>query len=321
MQATLLLASSVPLQFVAAALALRPIRITGGRWAWSLIATAVALMAVRRSITLTRVLTDHGSLKPDLWAELAALVISILMVAGLTAVGPLFESIKRSQEAREASQQRFRNLVDTVDAIVWESDLTRRRSTYVNQRAEALLGHSVDAWTQETDFWADHLHPDDRDAAVAYCRSRTKEAEDHELEYRAIAADGSTVWLSDSVRIVVDIAGGPVGLRGVMIDISARKSAETDRKRLEQELRQSQKMEALGTLDVYRPKKNGPACLAEIHKTHAHVPVVISTGNVDFELDQSLADQAMLIRKPFRMSQSTELVLETLDRAALETGG
>ena len=248
MQATLLLGSSALLQFIAAALALRLIRITGGRWAWSLIAAAVALMAVRRSITLTRIFTDGGSMQPDLWAELVALIISILMVAGLTVVGPLFQSIQRSQEAREASQQRFRNLVDTVDAIVWEADLTRCRFTFVNQRAETLLGHPLHEWTQEPNFWVNHLHPDDREAIVAYCRSQTKDGEDHELEYRTSAADGSTVWLSDSVRIVKDNAGRPVGLRGVMIDISARKSGEAERERLEQELRQSQKMEAVGTL-------------------------------------------------------------------------
>ena len=250
MQATLLLGSSALLQFIAAALALRLIRITGGRWAWSLIAVAVALMAVRRSITLTRIFTDGGSMQPDLWAELVALIISILMVAGLTVVGPLFQSIQRSQEAREASQQRFRNLVDTLDAIVWEADLTRCRFTFVNQRAETLLGHPLHEWTQEPNFWVNHLHPDDREAIVAYCRSQTKDAEDHELEYRTSAADGSTVWLSDSVRIVKDNAGRPVGLRGVMIDISARKSAQAERERLEQELRQSQKMEAVGTLAV-----------------------------------------------------------------------
>ncbi|MDC4226296.1 MAG: hypothetical protein MPW15_19105 [Candidatus Manganitrophus sp.] len=59
---TLILTISIILQFVAALLALRLIRITGRWTGWSLIAAAITLMAVRRSISLFYHLTKCGSL-------------------------------------------------------------------------------------------------------------------------------------------------------------------------------------------------------------------------------------------------------------------
>ena len=76
----LVLGVSILLQLGAALLALRLIAVTGRRRAWVLIAAAVSLMAVRRSITLFRLLSGDVTQPPDMAAELVALAISVLMV-------------------------------------------------------------------------------------------------------------------------------------------------------------------------------------------------------------------------------------------------
>ena len=98
---TVVLAVSLVLQIVAAVLALRLARVTGKRLAWSLVAAAVCLMAIRRAITLVGVLS--GDVTPDAWAETVALTISILMVAGIGWVAPLVLTPRRVEEvaARE----------------------------------------------------------------------------------------------------------------------------------------------------------------------------------------------------------------------------
>jgi PAS domain S-box-containing protein len=93
---TVVLAISLVLQVVAAVLALRLARITGKRLAWSLVAIAICLMAIRRAITLVGVLS--GDVTPGLWAELVALTISILMVAGIGWIAPFVLTPRRVEE-------------------------------------------------------------------------------------------------------------------------------------------------------------------------------------------------------------------------------
>ena len=72
MVVTFVLSVSILLQLAAALLASRLIRVTGRRTAWALIAIAVFLMAIRRSITLFRLLSGDLTQPPDLATELAA---------------------------------------------------------------------------------------------------------------------------------------------------------------------------------------------------------------------------------------------------------
>ena len=117
----------------------------------------------------------------------------------------------------------LRELVDDVDVILWQSGPDGNPFTYVNEAAERLLGHPAERWL-ERDFWANEIvHPEDRSRTMATCSRSTARGEDHVLEYRAIAADGSIVWLRDLVRLVVGPDGSLIGLHGVLIDITVYK--------------------------------------------------------------------------------------------------
>ncbi|MEE9146814.1 MAG: PAS domain S-box protein [Candidatus Tectomicrobia bacterium] len=133
---------------------------------------------------------------------------------------------QRTEAALQASEVRYRTLVEDVDAIVWEANVADWRFTFVNQQAEAILGYPGDQWRHEPNFWVQHVHPEDRDDAVAYCHQETTAGRDHRFEYRAIGADGRVVWLYDVVHVIPDATGTPTTLRGIMLDITARKDAE-----------------------------------------------------------------------------------------------
>ena len=124
-----------------------------------------------------------------------------------------------------AAQQRFRDLVNSVEGIVWEADATTFQFLFVSNQAERILGEPVARWLSEPTFWKDHLHPDDREWAVSFRERATGEKRDHDFEYRMIAADGSVVWLRDLVTVVVDEERA-ARLRGVMVDITGRRRAE-----------------------------------------------------------------------------------------------
>jgi diguanylate cyclase (GGDEF)-like protein/PAS domain S-box-containing protein len=132
---------------------------------------------------------------------------------------------KRAEESLRRNQERLGTLISSVDGIVWEADAQTLRFTFVSPRAERLLGYPLSRWTEESNFWRDHIHPDDRDQAVAYCLQCTRQSRDHEFEYRMLAADGRAVWLRDIVTVVSE-GGRPTKLRGVMVDITERKQAE-----------------------------------------------------------------------------------------------
>jgi two-component system cell cycle sensor histidine kinase/response regulator CckA len=151
----------------------------------------------------------------------------------------------KAEAARAESDKRFRDLVAGIDVIVWEAD-PELRFSFVSKRAEDILGYPIEQWLAEPGFALKLFHPDDRDAIIATDRAEILKGDDYELEYRMIAADGRIVWFREIVRI--EMVDGTKRLRGVMVDVTAQKRGEEARAQLEDQLRQAQKMEAVGQL-------------------------------------------------------------------------
>src|SRR5262245_6826021 len=100
---------------------------------------------------------------------------------------------KRAEEALREAEKRYRDLVNSVDGIVWEADATTFVFSFVSEQAERILGYPTERWLKEPTFWKDHLHPEDRNWAVQFCAKATAEKRNHDFEYRMIRADGRTV--------------------------------------------------------------------------------------------------------------------------------
>ena len=159
-------------------------------------------------------------------------------------VGKSSEDLSQSEDLRAAAQelaQRFSNLVEDLNAGIWEMNVPSFKITFVSHQMEAILGFPMEKWLQEADFWVQHVHPEDREHVVDRCRRAIAEGRDYSLRYRAIAANGKTIWLQDIVRIVRDDGNKVCQLRGVMVDVTAQQQ-------LEEEFHQAQKMEAVGRL-------------------------------------------------------------------------
>jgi len=144
---------------------------------------------------------------------------------------------ERLQQARRESEERFRDLIQGVDAIVWEADARTRDFTFVSQRAETVLGYPVERWLRERGFWVNHVHVDDREPVATLSGRAVAAGEDHEFEYRAPAADGREVWLRSIVHVVKDDAGRPTRLRGLTVDITESRRAEEALRESESRLR------------------------------------------------------------------------------------
>jgi PAS domain S-box-containing protein len=145
---------------------------------------------------------------------------------------------KRAEDALREKEKQYRDLMDSLDGIVWQADARTFQFTFVSQQAERLLGYPVSRWLEEPDFWQDHLHPDDREWVVAHCVAATAAGRAHEFEYRMLTADGRVVWLHDFVSVILS-NDQPAELRGVMVNVTARKQAEAQIRQLSSAVEQS----------------------------------------------------------------------------------
>jgi PAS domain S-box-containing protein len=122
------------------------------------------------------------------------------------------------------SEQRYRQLVESAQVILWRCGVDAKDFSYVNREAEELLGFTTEKWTTTSAFWVDHLHPEDRAVVESHCKDAAENDVSHPFEHRMIATDGREVWFRTSVRLVEGTENKE--LAGVMTDITERKQAQ-----------------------------------------------------------------------------------------------
>ncbi len=173
---------------------------------------------------------------------------------------------KAAEAALRQSEERLRLATEAGDLGFWDVDVVHGRVTWP-ARTRAMFGISADAPLTRQDF-IDGLHPDDRDATLAAFEAAADPARrlTYDVEYRTIGRDDGVVrWLAAKGRGVFE-GDRCVRVLGVVIDVTARKAVDVrlqelnerlesrvreevaKRSRVEDALRQSRKMEAVGQL-------------------------------------------------------------------------
>ncbi len=156
---------------------------------------------------------------------MAGIIAVTFMVLGLTILTSLVDR-KFSTQSLELSlsEQRFRQLVESVQVILWRRSVESLQFNFVNNEAEELLGYPAGQWMAHGNFLFDHVHPDDRAMAESSCIAVVEDGGSQRFEHRMLAADGGIIWLRTSVRLVG--SGKAKELVGVMTDITERKRAQ-----------------------------------------------------------------------------------------------
>ena len=224
---------SVLLQAVAAVLAFRLMRVTQARAAWILIAAGLVLMAVRRIIDVLPFL--HVEVTPNitLLCDLIGVVISVLMVAGVALIAPLFYSIRQSENALRETEEQYRLLIETMNEGLGMVDNKGIR-TFVNRKFCEMTGYPKE---ELIGYPAAKLYVEDENQKIFQeQRIKRQKGEDDPYEIVITHKDGNKIQVLVSPKPVYDKDGQYIGSIAIFTDITDRKKAEEKLRESEQRL-------------------------------------------------------------------------------------
>lgn len=153
---------------------------------------------------------------------------------------------KRVEAALNESEARYRDAAEALGGYILDID-RNYRYTFVSERAENLLGYPAHEMLGRTP--AEFMPPGEIEVVNAWMDQNLEtDGAVRGLEHRMVAKSGAVLWLQVSRIPLYNNHGTVIGYRGTAFDITARKQAEASRSELEAQLRESQKMHAIGTL-------------------------------------------------------------------------
>ncbi len=154
---------------------------------------------------------------------------------------------QKVEELLHRSEERFRLINTTIDEVFWILDMQNKRLDYISPGFERVWGYPRLNLYKDPGYFVNVIHPDDRSLMLRNLELQEL-GQPSASEYRIIRPDGEVRWIFDRGFPVWNESRILTSYVGVAHDITERKRAEEERKKLEEQLLQSQKMEAIGQL-------------------------------------------------------------------------
>ncbi len=146
----------------------------------------------------------------------------------------------RAREALRESEDRFRQVVESIHEVFWVTDPTKNEILYLSPAYESIWGRTCASLYASPRAWLEAIHPDDR-SRIAQAAETKQVRGDYDEIYRILRPDGSVRWIRDRAFPVRNEAGEIHRVVGTAEDITGRKNAESLALR-------SQRLESIGTL-------------------------------------------------------------------------
>jgi PAS domain S-box-containing protein len=145
------------------------------------------------------------------------------------------EQRKTAEQALRESEERFRQMAETINEVFWMADGKRSKVTYVSPAYEQIWGRSRESIYKDGRSFLDAVHPEDRERVMAAFERLIRNGEFDE-EFRIEHADGSVRSIWDRAFPIRDASGRIYRLAGITQDTTERKKAENEVRRLNEQL-------------------------------------------------------------------------------------
>jgi PAS domain S-box-containing protein len=150
-------------------------------------------------------------------------------------------ALREEKEKLKTSEGKFRLLAENSKDLIFRMVLPEGRYDYISPASLEILGYTPQEIMERPFFVRELIHPDWKDWLEERLAEVLRGEGGDSSEYKVIHKSGAEVWVSQVVNLIKDEQGNPVALVG-------RLSDDTHRKKMEEQLRHSYKMDALGQL-------------------------------------------------------------------------
>ena len=186
-----------------------------------------------------RVRRNDGS-----WRDLDMVATNHLEDAAVGAIIVNYRDVTDRKQA-EDDLRRSQEWLERAQAVAhvgsWVSDASQGGRLEWSAETLRIFGLGTDDFDGRLETFFAMVHPEDRGAVQQASEAALAGEGRYSVDHRILRADGTVRWVHEEADVLRDAQGRPASMIGTVQDI-------TDRKRLEEQLLQSQKMEAVGRL-------------------------------------------------------------------------
>lgn len=122
------------------------------------------------------------------------------------------------------SEERFRQIAESIAEVFWMTDSRRTQIIYVSPAFEAIWGRSVDQLYLDPRIYYSFIHVEDRERVVAAVKAQNWQ--NFLQEYRILRPDGSVRWIREKAFPILTDDGHVYRVTGILADITKEKDAE-----------------------------------------------------------------------------------------------
>jgi PAS domain S-box-containing protein len=157
---------------------------------------------------------------------------------------------RRAEVSLKESEERYRRITEAITDYVYTVKVRNGQpyQTIHGIACEAVTGFTTEEFAANPNLWIEMVYETDRSAVLKHAEKILTGAKTSPLEHRIVRKDGTIRWVKNTAVPHFDDQGKLRAYDGVIRDITERRLAEEARQKMEVQLQQAQKMEAIGTL-------------------------------------------------------------------------